>query len=115
MHEVSIALSLLEIIEKKCREEGYSWVESVKVRIGQASSILPEALNFAFEMAKKETIAREAALLIDLIPVKALCKTCLHSFEGKNLYIFECPFCSSSSLQIISGHELQLVEMEVKI
>ncbi len=114
MHEVSVALSLLEMIEERCRNEGYSSVESVRVRIGKASSILPEALKLAFEMAKKETVAGEAELLIDLIPVRALCKRCLKSFEGEDSFIFECPFCNSPSLRLISGRELDLVEMEVR-
>jgi hydrogenase nickel incorporation protein HypA/HybF len=113
MHEVSVALSLLEMIENKCREEGYFSVESVKVRVGKASTILPEALNLAFEIAKKETVARGDELLIDLIPLRAQCKSCLNSFEGENSYIFECPFCKSPSFKVISGNELELVEMEV--
>ncbi len=114
MHEVAIALSLLEIIEIKCREEGYGPVASVKIRVGKASSLQPEALQLAFEMAKKETAARDAELRIDLVPVRALCKSCGKSFEGEDSFIFECPFCKSPSLRVISGRELELVEMEVK-
>lgn len=112
MHEIAIALSLLEIVENKCREEGYGSVASVKVRVGKASSLQPEALQLAFEMAKKETVAREAELLIDLVPVRALCRSCFKSFEGGGSFIFECPFCKSPSFRVISGRELELVEID---
>ena len=114
MHEVSIAVSLLEIIEKKCREEGYPSVESLKIRVGKASGILPEAIQFAFEAAKQDTVARNAKLGIDFIPVRGICKDCAGHFECEPPYILECPFCNSSSFQVISGYEMELVEMEVQ-
>lgn len=114
MHEVSIALSLLEIVEKKCREEGYPSLESLKVRIGKGSGILPEALQFAFEVAKQETVARNAELVMDLIPVQGTCKACSGRFESETPYILECPLCHSASFQVISGYEMELVEMEVR-
>jgi len=113
MHEVSIAVSLLEIIEKKCREEGYPSVESLKIRVGKASGILPEAMKFAFEVAKQDTVARNAKLVIDLIPVQGICKDCAGHFECESPYILECPFCNSSLFQVISGYEMELVEIEV--
>jgi hydrogenase nickel incorporation protein HypA/HybF len=114
MHEVSIALSLLEIVEKKCREEGYPSVESLRVRIGKGSGILPEALQFAFEAARHDTVARNAELILDLIPVQGICRNCAGRFEWETPYILECPFCHSASFQVISGREMDLVEMEVR-
>jgi hydrogenase nickel incorporation protein HypA/HybF len=113
MHEVSIALSLLEMIEEKCREEGYAFVKSLKVRIGKASGILPEALQFAFASAKRNTIAGNAELVIDLIPVQGICKDCTRRFEWPTSYLFECPFCKSPSFRVLSGYEMELVEIEV--
>jgi hydrogenase nickel incorporation protein HypA/HybF len=77
MHEVSIALSLLDIVEKKCREEGYPTVESVSVRVGKASGVLPEAFSFAWEVVKKDTIARDSRLTLALIPVGPQKRKCL--------------------------------------
>ena len=113
MHEVSIALSLLEIIEERCRQEGCQSVESVKVRVGKASGILPESLTFAFEVVKKDTVAREAKLIIDLVPLGGLCAKCGNQFFTEEAYILECPHCSSTSFKIIQGRELELVELEV--
>lgn len=113
MHEVSIALNLLDIIEKKCREEGYQKVESVRVRVGKASSVQPEAFSFAFEVVKKDTLAQNARFLIDLIPLGGTCSACGNRFETEEVYILECPSCGSSSFQITQGYELEIVEMEV--
>jgi hydrogenase nickel incorporation protein HypA/HybF len=113
MHEVSIALNLLEIIEKKCREEGCQTVEAVKVRVGNASGVQPEAFSFAFEVVKKDTLARDARLLIDLIPLGGTCLACGKHFETEEAYVLQCPYCGSPSLQVTQGYELEIVEMEV--
>lgn len=113
MHEVSVALSLLDIVEEKCREGGFHSVESVRVRVGKASGILPEALSFAFEAVKKETIARKAKFIMDVVPLGGYCNGCQRKFESQEPYILECPLCSSSSFKINQGQELEIVEMEV--
>ena len=114
MHEVSIALHLLDIIEKKCREEGCQKVESVRVRVGKASGVQPEAFSFAFEVLKKDTLARDARFLIDLIPLGGTCSACGGRFETEEGYILECPSCGSPSLQITQGYQLEIVEMDVE-
>jgi hydrogenase nickel incorporation protein HypA/HybF len=113
MHEVSLALSLLDIIEKKCREEGCQRVESVRVRVGKASSVQPEAFSFAFEVVKKDTLAHDAKFVIDLVPLGGTCSACGNRFEAEEAYILECPSCGSTSVKISQGYELELVEMEV--
>lgn len=113
MHEVSLALSLLDIIERKCREEGFQKIESVRVRVGKASSVQPEAFSFAFEAVKKDTLAHKAKFLIDLIPLGGTCSACGNRFETEEAYILECPSCGAASLQITQGYELEIVEMEV--
>jgi hydrogenase nickel incorporation protein HypA/HybF len=113
MHEVSIALNLLEIVEEKCREEGYASVKSLKVKIGTASGVLPEALQFAFASAKRDSIAGNAELVIDLIPLRGICQDCAGRFEWPASYIFECPLCKSPSFRVLSGYEMELAEIEV--
>ena len=113
MHEVSIALSLLDIVVKKCREEGYHAIDSVRVRVGKASGILPEAFSFALEVAKKETIARGAEFVIETVPLGGLCNGCGSHFEVEATYVLECPVCGSPSLKIQKGYELEIVDMEV--
>lgn len=113
MHEVSLALGLLEMIEEKCRAEGYRRVESVRVRVGKGSSVLPEAFAFAFETVKPDTVAREAKFIIDIVPLGGLCSHCGNPFTTEEVYLAECPFCSSTSFKVSQGYELELVELEV--
>ncbi len=113
MHEVSIAVGLLDIIEQKCREQGYGSVQSVKVRVGKCSGILPEAFRFAFDLVKAETVAHGAEFIIDLVSLGGVCRDCGTWFTTEEAYLVECPSCASTSFKVNQGYELELVEMEV--
>lgn len=113
MHEVSIALSLLDLITAQCKKEGYHSVGSVRLRIGRASGILPEALLFAFDAIKSDTAARDAVLVVDTVSLGGICSECSSPFEVDEAYVLECPKCGSGSFRINKGYELDIVEMEV--
>jgi hydrogenase nickel incorporation protein HypA/HybF len=113
MHEVSIALSLLDIAEKYCTKEGYGGIESISVKIGKASGVMSEALLFAFDAVKIGTIAEKAHLIIDEIPVTGFCKNCNKNFSVKETYVLCCPKCGDNSFRLETGRELDITEMEV--
>ncbi len=114
MHEASIALSILDIVGERCRAEGYSVVESVRVKIGRAAGIMPEALVFTFDAAKEDTPAREAKLVIDLVPLGGSCRSCGKDFEVEDAYVLECPLCGSTDFKVDKGYEMEIVEIDVK-
>ncbi|MCL5024645.1 MAG: hydrogenase maturation nickel metallochaperone HypA [Nitrospirae bacterium] len=113
MHEASIVLSLLDTLSDRCRQEGYRSIESVRLRIGMASGILPEAVTFAFEAAKHDTLAENAELVLDIVPLGGFCNSCRNDFEVSETYVLNCPLCGSDSFTIRKGYELDIVEMEV--
>ncbi len=114
MHEVSIALSLLERIVEECEKNGYSKVVAVTVDVGRASGIMPDALSFSFEALKTDTRASEAILTINDVAIKALCNNCGSEFSTEDAYVFMCPHCSSNSFTMLSGRELNITEIEVQ-
>ncbi len=113
MHEVSVALGILDIAEKECRAGGYSSVAAIRVRVGRGGGILPEALDFAFEAVKANTLAHGARFLIDVVPIGGSCNACGREFETEEKFLFACPYCASPSFQIRKGYELQVIELEV--
>jgi hydrogenase nickel incorporation protein HypA/HybF len=113
MHEASIAISLLETVSDLCRQEGYTAIETVRLKVGKSAGILPDALLFAFDAAKEGTIAREAQLIIESVALGGVCNECGSSFESDERYIYACPACNSSSIKITQGDELQIIDMEV--
>jgi hydrogenase nickel incorporation protein HypA/HybF len=113
MHEVSIAQSLLKIAVDNCEKEGYKGIEEIKVKIGRASGIMPDALLFAFDAVKIGTIAEKAILIIDEIPVSGFCEGCSSNFTVEEAFVFSCPKCGNLSIRVETGHELHIYEMEV--
>ena len=113
MHEVSIALDLLDIVTKQCRESGYSKIDSVNLRIGRASGIMPDALVFSFDAIKKDSVAEDAALKIEEVPVSGICSECNEKFTVDEEYVLSCPLCKSVSFKITAGREMDIIDMEV--
>ena len=113
MHEASIAISLIETVSDLCQKEGYKSIEAVRLKVGRAAGILPDALLFAFDMAKAGTIASQAELIIEHISLGGYCCDCGSQFESEERYIFACPVCQSNAIKITRGDEMQIIDMEV--
>jgi hydrogenase nickel incorporation protein HypA/HybF len=114
MHETSLALSILDIALKKCREAGGTTIDSVRIRIGKAAGVLPDALQFAFDAVKVETAAEKAQLVIEHVPVGGVCIDCKKEFTVEDeQYVFSCPFCGSKTFTLTSGREMEMVDMEI--
>ncbi len=113
MHEVSIAESLLKIAVDECKRNGYTKINNVRVCIGSASGVMPEALLFAFNALKSETIASGATLTIEEVPVAGHCSSCGVDFTTDEKFVLCCPQCGSSAYTLHAGRELDIKELEV--
>lgn len=111
MHELSIAQSLLEILEQEAKARGAAKVTRVKLRIGALSGVVREALEFAFEVASGGTVAEGASLEIEEVPVRIRCPRCgVLEQEGPFLV---CPRCGEVGV-LLSGRELEIDSMEIE-
>ena len=114
MHELAIAGSIVDAVEVRAIECDAARVKSVRLKIGEASGIVGDSLTFSFEMLVTEIpVLTGAHLLIDSVPHRARCRHCASDFAVLN-YIAQCPTCQEWSDEIISGTELQIVEMEIE-
>jgi len=114
MHELSIAANLFEIIEEKARENKSKKIVSVKLKVGALSGVVPEFLETAFDIYKKETIADSARLEIEKVPLKIKCQNC-HTEMVKDDFVFICSKCGSKKLETLSGTELLLEKIEMEV
>jgi len=114
MHELSVVANLFEILEEKVKEQKGKRIILVKLQIGALSGIVPELLASAFDIYKKDTIAAEADLKIDVVPLKVQCKDC-HKVMVKENFLFICDFCESTKIQTLEGTEMILEKMDIEI
>ena len=112
MHEMSIAQSLIEIIREEMLKNNARVLRSVRLNIGQMTALVPDALSFCFEVITAATELEGTKLIMDIIPIIGFCQLCENEFEIRD-YAFECPSCGSTKIEIISGQDLSIVEMEV--
>lgn len=114
MHELAIAQSIVEAVEAKATECNAAHVKSVRLKIGEANGVVTDSLTFCFEMlASLEPTLAGAQLLIDTVPHRARCRHCNKEFAIVN-FVAQCPTCQEWSNEVISGNEMQIVEMEIE-
>jgi hydrogenase nickel incorporation protein HypA/HybF len=112
MHELGIAQNILQIVRQSVPPTNAADVRSIRIRVGRLSGIVPDSLEFCFGAIVHNTDMQKARLEIDQVPIVAECKDCTHSFQMDDLG-FSCPACKSMNLQLISGRELEVVEIEI--
>lgn len=113
MHEMSIAQSLIEIIQEEMVKHGAQHLRSVRLQVGEMSAVVPESLSFSFEVITAGTPLEGAKLVIEPVPLEGRCRDCGRSFKIKD-YVFLCPECNGSRIDTVAGQELSLVDMEVE-
>ena len=112
MHEMSIAQSVIDIVEEEMQKNGAKTLRSVRLNIGQMSAIVPDSLSFCFEIIIKDTHLDGARLIMDLTPLMGYCPECEEEFEIED-YAFSCPKCGDTKIKTIAGQDLSIVEIEV--
>ncbi len=108
MHELSIAEAVVEACAQ--RAEG-ARVVRVRLEVGALAAVMPDALRFCFDICAQETPVEGAALEIDEIPGRAVCRHCERAFTLRSL-LDRCT-CGGDNLEIVAGEELRVKEMEV--
>lgn len=112
MHELSIALSMIEQIEEETARHGGSAVETIYVRLGVLSGVDGEALRFAYEVAAEGTPLAAARLEIEAVALLVRCPQCGESHRPPPHNIL-CPRCVWPEQEILEGRELEVRALEL--
>jgi hydrogenase nickel incorporation protein HypA/HybF len=112
MHEMSLCESILDILKEQAAKNSFTRVRRVAVDIGPLSCVEPEALRFGFDVIMKGSLAEGALLEIARPPAEALCLSCFRTVPVRQRFD-TCPECGSEALQVTSGEELKIRELEV--
>ncbi len=114
MHELALAQSMIEALEAKAEECEALRVRSVRLRIGEASGVQVDSLTFCFEtLAALTPTLAGARLVVEVMPHRAWCESCGRAFAVEH-FVVRCPTCGVWSERVISGLELQIIDMEIE-
>ncbi|MFH2131399.1 MAG: hydrogenase maturation nickel metallochaperone HypA [bacterium] len=111
VHEVSIMMSILDLAIEEARKNSAERIQRISLEVGERSGVVIDALEFAFEMVIKNSIAEGASLVIHSIPYKGECIDCGFQFHCDGFLI--CSKCGNFG-KIISGQELRIESIEVE-
>ncbi len=114
MHELAVAQSIVEVVTAQASASGAARVTSVRLRIGEANSIVEDSLAFCFELLTSEDdLLAGARLEIEPVPHRAWCPRCEAEFAVVT-FVAQCPSCGDWSREIRSGTEFQIAEIEIE-
>ncbi len=109
MHELAVCEAIAQTVRE--RAEGRS-PERVRVRIGHLRQVVPESLQFSWEMLTTGSDLDGCALDVEYIPAVVVCESC-GARTTLDLPIMACGACDGVDVGVVSGDEFQLASFDV--
>ncbi|MDQ2866235.1 MAG: hydrogenase maturation nickel metallochaperone HypA [Candidatus Eremiobacteraeota bacterium] len=113
MHELSVAMAIIDEVSERCAGEKASRIAAVHLRIGELSSVVNDALIFSWDLAAEGTVAAGSLLKIERVAVAVECPNCARERRPMSANHLVCIECGTPAPQIVRGRELEVVAMEV--
>lgn len=113
MHELSLAGSILDIVEAAARREAFRRVRGLRLAVPALSGVEVPALRFALQSIAPATLLEGAELTIDEPPASARCLDCGASIEV-SAHELGCPQCGSACWQLGDDNRMRVVDLLVE-
>ncbi|HEY1270626.1 MAG TPA: hydrogenase maturation nickel metallochaperone HypA [Terriglobales bacterium] len=114
MHELSIAMNIVELAEEEIRRREGVHVTAVHLKLGDLSGVVKDALLSAYEMARVGTPLKDSRLVIQEVPVWVFCPRCRARRPISSTQLFCCASCGTPTSEIVQGKELEIVALEIE-
>lgn len=113
MHELAICQSLVSQIENIAQEHNARRVVLIVIGMGALSGVEAQLLRHAYPVASAGTVAEDAQLMIEDLPIRVKCGECgEESTVTPNKLL--CRHCGDWRTTLISGDELMLMRVELE-
>ncbi len=113
MHELSIALSLVDVAAEEAERHG-GRVTAVHLKLGPLSGVVREALESAYGLAREGTPLAQAELVVEEVPLVAWCPACRREQTLSPRVGLLCPECGTLTPDVRTGRELEVVAIEIE-
>jgi hydrogenase nickel incorporation protein HypA/HybF len=114
MHELSIALNILEVAEEEAERRAGQRIVGIRLKLGALSGVDPKALQSAYELARETSAFAGTALVVEEVPVVAHCPRCAVDRAVPSAWHLCCPVCGTPTPQVVAGRELEIVGLEIE-
>ena len=113
MHELSIALSILDAVGEEADRRGGVQVEAIHLKLGPLAGVVKEALLSAYELAREATPFASSRLVIEEVPIVVFCSRCQAERPVHSMQDFSCAECDTPASDLRHGRELELSALEL--
>lgn len=110
MHELSIAASIAEQVERHVPEQ--SVVRTVEIRVGALRGLEPTSLELCWQAVTQESRLAGAALVVDQLPWSITCSTCGRTWSSAVPFV-ACE-CGDTAPFPTGTDELELVGITIE-
>jgi len=110
VHELSLSGAVLNTVVKHAGERR---VVLVSLRVGRLRQVVPDTLEFYFELVARGTVCEGARLEQEIVEASLRCDACESSWEIE-VPAFRCPTCGGAEVTVASGNELEVESIEVE-
>lgn len=123
MHELALAMEIVEAVKNSLRGHKVRMVKEVEIEMGELHNVTPEQMEYVFEMASKDTIAEGAKLKVKIKKGKVRCLSCGYSgrvdvdmkHEHDHFADLHCPECRGASLEILEGQDIEIKNIRAEV
>lgn len=109
MHELSICSAIASAVLERA---GNRRVVSIQLRVGYLRQIVPDTLEFCWEIVSNQTQLAGSQLEIEHIPAVVECRECGARTE-LDIPIMACPACSGGLVEVVAGEEFLITSIEL--
>ena len=96
MHELSIAMSIVDMAVEEAATRGAARVEAVHLKLGVLSGVVPRALLASYDMACDDTPLQGSRLVIEGVPIMIFCAA-----------------CGTPGADVVRGREIEVIALEL--
>lgn len=110
MHELALCKA---IAETATDHAGGRAVRSIHLRIGHFRQVVPETLQFCWEMRTEGTELDGCGLVVDYVPAVVRCRECGDTSTLRDPILL-CDGCDGANVELITGEEFLVESIDVE-
>ena len=110
MHELAITQSVVDMVVERTAGRR---VDRVRLDVGALSGVVPDAMQFCYELIVSGTPLEGSTLVIEQTRGAAHCRSCGQDFALDRLILL-CD-CGSAEVDVVAGRELRVLSVELEV
>lgn len=113
MHEMSLALSIVEQTREAATREGAARILEVEVEVGCLAGVLADSLQFCLEAVGATGGLPNTIFKVTGVRATGDCRVCAATFPADS-FLAPCPSCGSDDVSLKGGRELKIRSLTIE-